>query len=126
MKKVNTVNWFEIPTIDLERAKKFYETVFKVKLEEYDTPSTKMYTFPAIDKDSYGAMGALVYNEDLKPSKDGTTVYFYCENLENEISRIEPNGGKIILPKTNIGENGFIAQCIDTEGNKIAVHSYPQ
>ena len=125
MKKVNTADWFEIPTNDIQRAKKFYEGVFKVTLEKLNMPEIEMHMFPG-HEDHYGAMGALVYNKDIKPSMDGSTVYFYCKNLDDEISRIEQYGGKVLVPKTDIGENGFIAHFVDTEGNKVALHSYPK
>lgn len=47
----------------------------------------------------------------------------YCEDVGNELGRVEHSGGKVLMPKTSIGENGFIAHFMDTEGNRIGLHS---
>lgn len=118
----NPVNWFEIATVDLERAKNFYANVFQTEFEFVDMPGAPMYMF-AGNPEEPNAMGALVKSEDNVPSKEGTTIYFTCDDLAVEESRIEENGGTIIAPKSSIGEFGFIGLFLDTEGNKIGLHS---
>jgi len=118
----NPVNWFEIATNDLERAKGFYGNVFDITFEFVDMPDSPMYMFNG-NPEAPNALGALVKSEGNKPSADGTIIYFQCEDLATEESRIAANGGKVVLPKMSIGEFGFIAQFIDTEGNKIGLHS---
>ena len=122
--KVNTIDWFEIPTEDIQRAKDFYEGLLNVKLEKLNMPDTEMYMFPGHEGDVYGAMGALIHTEDIKPSMNGATVYFNCKNIDDELSRVEKLGGKILMPKQDIGENGTIAQLLDSEGNRVALHQY--
>lgn len=119
----NPVNWFEIATNNLERAKKFYSAVFKRDFQLIEMPDSKMYMF-AGGPDAKGAVGALVSSEQNKPSSDGTIVYFECEDVANETSRVQQSGGKLLFPKMSIGEFGYIAQCIDTEGNRIGFHSH--
>jgi hypothetical protein len=119
---MNQVNWFEIPVGDLERAIKFYTEVFKVELTQMEMPGMKMAMFPGV-QDKPFATGSLVQGENLVPSTNGTTVYFFCDDVNNELKLIEESGGKIINPKTSIGEMGFIAHFLDTEGNKVALHS---
>ena len=70
-----------------------------------------------------GSPGALVKSKDNTPCTDGTIIYFYCEDINNEIARVEKAGGKVLFPKTSIGEFGFVSQFIDTEGNRIGVYS---
>lgn len=118
----NPVNWFEIATEDLERAKDFYGKVFDIEFQFVDMPDSPMYMFNG-NPEAPNALGALVKSEQNRPSGDGTIVYFECENLSTEESRIESNGGRVVLPKMSIGEFGFIAQFIDTEGNRIGLHS---
>ena len=125
MQHTNIVNWFEIPTQDLERARKFYEHVFNTKLQELQgTSTTKMLMFPGNHAHA-GAMGTLIHSETILPSQHGTVVYFHCQDLSEELGRVEANNGKILLPKTAIGdgENGYIAHFSDTEGNRVALHS---
>ena len=118
----NPVNWFEIATTDLERAKEFYSAVFKREFQFLEMPGTKMYMFSG-GEDAKGAAGALIATDEYKPSADGTVIYFECEDVATETSRVESAGGKLLFPKMSIGEFGFISQCIDTEGNKIGFHS---
>lgn len=119
----NPVNWFEIASNDLERAKGFYSAVFQREFQLIEMPDSKMYMFAGDDKQS-GAMGAIVSSNDNKPSSDGTIVYFECEDCSVEAGRVGAAGGQIVFPKMSIGEFGFIAQFIDTEGNRIGLHSH--
>ncbi len=118
----NPVQWLGIATTDIERAKTFYQKVFGLEFQFIDMPDSKMYIFGA--PDAVGSSGSLVQSEYYKPSTDGTVVYFDCEDVAVELTRVEAAGGKIIVPKTNIGEFGFYAHIIDTEGNKIGLHSH--
>ncbi len=122
--KGNAVGWFEIPVVDMDRAVKFYETVLDAKLERNMVGEIDMAWFPMVD--GKGAAGSLVsHKEWYKPSTDGTLVYFtaYSGDLDNELSRVETAGGKVLVPKKSIGEYGFMAVVLDTEGNRIALHS---
>ena len=117
----NPVQWFDIATTNIERAKDFYSTVFNLKFHLVETPDSKMYLFGT--PDTIGSAGCLVQSDDNKPSTDGTIIYFSCEDVIIESNRVEAAGGKLLFPKINIGEFGFIAQLIDTEGNRIGLHS---
>jgi uncharacterized protein len=130
----SVINWFEIPVMDMERAKKFYETIFEFEIGIEEMGEATMGFFPCdcdcdddeecdCDCDSVG--GALIKHPQAKPSADGTTVYFDGgEDLQNILDKVEAAGGKIIVPKMLIDEEiGYFAYVLDTEGNKIAVHS---
>lgn len=119
----NPVGWFEIATTNLERAKKFYQDVFEIHLEFIDFPDSPMYMMGSGNADS-GAGGALVLTKENVPSSDGTIVYFSSEDVAIEASRIETAGGQLLFPKMSIGEFGFISQFIDSEGNRIGLHSH--
>ena len=119
----NVVSWFEIPAKDLERAKAFYSKVFNKELTDMDMPGMLMSAFPWQDGAPFSG-GALVKSEQYVPSTSGTLVYFYCEDVALELSRVEKSGGKIVLPKTSIGNSGFIAHILDTEGNRVGLHSW--
>ncbi len=119
----NPVQWLEIATTDIERAKTFYQKVLGLEFQFIEMPDAKMYIFGAPDTEVAGSSGSLVQSEYYKPSTDGTVVYFDCEDVAVELTRVEDAGGKIIVPKTDIGEFGFYAHILDTEGNKIGLHS---
>jgi len=121
------INWFEIYAADFDRAKTFYTIVFNYELTELpmsnDRHADMRYaTFPSSEK-AGGAGGALVKIEQAKPGYGGVLVYFASEEINQELGRVEAAGGKIIRPKLNIGEFGFIALIEDTEGNLIGLHS---
>ena len=122
----NPVFWFEIPVTDIERAKKFYSTLLGVEMVDYPMPDPNMkYAVFPHNKETPGASGALMEAPGFqKPSMDGTTVYLDGgDDLSVPLARVEAAGGKILMPKTSIGENGFMALFADTEGNKVALHS---
>jgi uncharacterized protein len=116
----NWINWFEIPATNFERAVTFYSGVFQIEMHTMDMGGTQMAMFPA-----EGGGGALVQGEGYTPSMDGSLVYLNGgEDLSAPLGRIEGAGGKVIVPKTHIGEGmGYFAMFIDTEGNKVALHS---
>ncbi len=119
----NVINWFEIPTLDFERAKKFYSAILDVELTDVPMPDVKYAMFP-YDIEGGGVGGGLMQMDEQKPSADGPTLYLNGgEDLSIPLARVEAAGGKIIIPKTAIGPNGFFAQFIDTEGNRLAFHS---
>ena len=120
------VGWFEIPVTNMDRAITFYETVFDIKLERTKSPVFDMAMFPALEN-TIGSAGALSFSEKYyKPSLDGVLIYFtaFSGDLAIEIGRVEKAGGKVSMPKTQISpEVGYMALFIDTEGNRIALHS---
>jgi predicted enzyme related to lactoylglutathione lyase len=118
----NLINWFEIPVADLSRAKKFYGHILHMELKEVDMFGSKMAFFPA---DGENVSGALVQGDDYKPSTEGTLVYLNGgKDLETTLSKVEAAGGKIFVPKTQISpEMGYFAVFMDSEGNKMALHS---
>ena len=118
------VGWFEIPVTNMERAKVFYEKVFNVEIGIHDLGGLIMGWFPGVQGKT-GTSGSLVQHDMYTPSAtDGPLIYFTCEDVENEISRVQSAGGEILKPKTEIGGgHGFMALMKDTEGNRIALHS---
>ena len=122
--KKNMVGWFEIPVSDMDRAKKFYETVFKIEIGVHDFGGTLMGWFP-FKEDRPGAAGSLIQNQAYEPSdKKGVLIYFSSENVNNELAKVEKSGGKVLKPKTQISPDiGYMGLLIDTEGNRIALHS---
>lgn len=120
--KSNPVGWFEIYVQDMKRAKKFYEKTFAVKLQALPSPIIEMQAFPMGPK-LPGCAGALVRMEGKDSGGGGTIVYFSCANCAVEAGRAKKNGGQIFKKKFSIGEYGFIALVVDTEGNMIGLHS---
>ncbi len=121
----NAVNWFEIPVKDYNRAKQFYVTVLGTEISDFPMPEQSMkYGIFTHDEKNQGIGGAIIEAEGQNPTTDGSTIYLNGgEDLGLPLSRVERCGGKILMPKTNIDENGFIAQFLDTEGNRVALHS---
>ncbi len=120
----NSLNWFEISVADINRAKKFYETIFSIKMKDADMMGMKMAFFPN-SPGTGKANGGLVQGQYHKPSVDGVKVYLNSNpDLSVALSKVEKAGGKITLPKTSIGDDmGHMAFFMDTEGNIVALHS---
>ncbi len=125
----HAISWFEIPTSNLGRAEKFYETIFGIKFSPLDLPNIKMRMFP-LDDPMTGIGGALVDSGGFhKPSgTDGPLIYLNGNpDLQKVLDKVEAAGGTIMVPKTEISpEYGYMAVIIDTEGNRIGLHSVPE
>ena len=120
--KTNPVGWFEIYVQDMPRAKAFYQTVLQIELTRLNSPDLELWGFP-MALDAWGAGGALVKMDGVSSGGNSTLIYFSCADCADEVSRVVNAGGEIIRDKWSIGEYGFIALVIDTEGNRIGLHS---
>ncbi|MEP7127696.1 MAG: VOC family protein [Chitinophagales bacterium] len=121
----NALNWFEIPALDFQRAKNFYETVFDFQMPVIiNEENFKMGLLPA---DAAAVGGAIVWNiNSYKPSSsDGVLIYLNANpDLEIMQQRIEKAGRKMMITKRQISaEFGFMAVFNDSEGNRLALHS---
>ncbi len=118
----NIISWFEIPAVNLKRAISFYSKVLDIELTEGGFGEDEMAFFPS---DMKNVSGAIVKGKNRTPKEDGTLIYFNGgEDLNIPLGRVEESGGKVIFPKTLImPEAGYFAIFIDSEGNKVAIHS---
>ena len=118
----NLINWFEIPATDFSRTVSFYKAILGLEIKETEMFGTKMGFFPT---DGKNVSGAIVQGEGYKPSSDGLIAYLNGGNdLQTVLDKVESNNGKVIVPKTQISpEMGYFGMFVDTEGNKMAVHS---
>jgi uncharacterized protein len=119
----NAVIWFEIMVQDMTRAKAFYESVFQVKLERLNSNGFEMWSFP-VAMDRPGVGGALVKMDGVASGgNNGTRVYFSCADCAVEAASVTKYCGTVYREKMSIGEYGFIALALDTEGNMVGLHS---
>ena len=118
----NPVCYFEIPVTDLECAIAFYTAVFGYQLERVEVDENEMAMFPASDEAS-GIAGALAKGESYIPGKQGSRIYFSAVSIEDTLHKVELIGGRVLYPKTTIGESASVAEFEDSEGNCIALHS---
>jgi predicted enzyme related to lactoylglutathione lyase len=124
-KNSNSLNWFEIPATDISRATRFYESIFNTQLDQMpEMLGMKMAGFPS-EMGSGKANGGLVQSDMHKPSTEGAVIYLNANpDMQPVIERIEKAGGKVVMPKTEISpEIGYMAFFIDSEGNKVGLHS---
>jgi uncharacterized protein len=127
MELSNALNWFEIPVSDFDRAKKFYETIFDYQMPENQMGPARM-GFLLYDFANAKVGGAIVHNPEFyTPQANGTLVYLNCQpDLQKVLSRVESAGGKVLQQKKEIAPEqnlGFWAIMMDTEGNRVALHS---
>lgn len=117
----NALNWFEIPVTDITRAKTFYESIFDIEMFTMEMMGMHMAMFPTQGPKSGGA---LAKSPQHTPSKHGSIIYLNGNpNLQTVLDKVENAGGKVTMPKTSIGENGYMAFFEDTEGNLVGIHS---
>ncbi|MDQ1331444.1 MAG: uncharacterized protein QG578_1712 [Thermodesulfobacteriota bacterium] len=122
----NPVGWFEIYVQDMDRAKAFYEKVIGVELSKLENPGLEpgmeLWAFP-MRSDDYGTSGALVKMPGYPSGSNSVLVYFSCTDCAVEAARAAKAGGQVQKDKMAIGQYGYIALIIDTEGNMIGLHS---
>ncbi len=117
----DALSWFDIPVADIQRATRFYSTILDTEILPQEMEGMTMAFFPM---ETGGVGGALVAGEGLTPSSQGTVVYLNAgDDVAGPLSRVEAAGGQVVLPKTSIGEHGWMAYILDTEGNKVGLHS---
>ncbi|MCF8247708.1 MAG: VOC family protein [Saprospiraceae bacterium] len=116
----SAINWFEIPASNFDRAVDFYGKVLGTDLQKMAGPFDMAF-FPCNEG---GTGGCVTHGNGNKPSAEGSIVYLNGgDDLAVQLARVEPAGGKVVMPKSAIGENGFMAVFMDTEGNRVAFHS---
>ena len=117
----NQIVWCDIPVTDLDSAIKFYSGILGKPVTK---ESVAGMTFGLLPHAYDGVAGCLVVAADDKPGANGPMIYMNCEGrLDIAIATVELNGGTILKAKHQIGEHGFRAIILDSEGNRIALHT---
>jgi predicted enzyme related to lactoylglutathione lyase len=117
----NQIVWCDIPVLDLDRAVKFYSAVLGQDVKKQEFPGMMIGVLPHNDGE---VGGCLFTSPDEKPSDKGAMIYLNANGrLDDALSAVASNGGKIVQPKHQIGPFGFRAIVLDSEGNRIALHS---
>lgn len=116
------ISIFEIPATDINRAVSFYQSILGINIEVIDMQGMQMGLFPS---EGHAVSGVITSGEGYEPSTNGVLVYLNGgDNLELVLNKIEQFGGQIVMPKSLIDEeNGYFAMFIDSEGNKMGLHS---
>lgn len=118
----NQLVWIDIPVIDLERAIKFYSAILGAPVTKQEYPGMSIGLLPCVDQ---GVSGCLHVSENDKPSDHGVLPYFNCQGrLDEAVEAAVSSGGKVLLAKHAIGPHGFRAVVLDSEGNRVALHSH--
>jgi uncharacterized protein len=118
----HTINWFELPATNLERASRFYEAVLgaSFKREHVEGSGLEMAVFDGAEE---SVRGAIVVDPRRQPASNGALVYLHVRDLDESLASIDRAGGSLVMSKTSIGENGSIALVKDTEGNIVGLHA---
>lgn len=127
-KQTNVLTWFEIPVSDIDRAKKFYETILDIEMIKRGDGEDEGVFFPfdpnVVQATSGRVTGVLAKSNKNRPSGEGTVIYINASpSIQTVLDKVVSAGGKIIEPKQLFGPVGFIATILDSEGNKIGLHS---
>lgn len=117
-----SITLFEIPATDITRAIRFYEALWEIRIDAFDIGGMRMGILP---NDGRSAPGVIIQMDGSVPSADGVTLYLTAgDDLQAVLDRVEPNGGRILLPKTaHADDSGYFALFLDSEGNRMALNS---
>ncbi len=118
----NYISWFEIPAQNIHRAISFYDQIYDIEMEIVEMNGYSMAFFPAVN----GIGGAVIAGEGCYPSDRGPILYLNAGNdLNKMLEKVDAAGGRVLMGKTLINkESGYFALFLDTEGNKLALHSH--
>ena len=118
----NVAVWFEIPARDFDRAVGFYENVFDTKLKTENMGGARLGVFPYEEP---ATSGCVIQGEGYEPASGGAVIYLETKgDLAGPLARVVKAGGKVALPKTALPPGmGFFAHFIDSEGNRVGLHS---
>lgn len=118
------IAWFEIPALQLERARAFYEQLLKLELRVEAMGPNTMAVFP-YERDS-ATGGCLMMGAHYKPSTEGAVVYLNCgTELNTVLTRVDAAGGKVLLPRTELPPGmGAFAHILDIEGNRVGLFGF--
>jgi predicted enzyme related to lactoylglutathione lyase len=123
----NLFNWVEIPASDFDRAQKFYRTILGIEQELYQPPNMGDMRYGILPMEGEGAGGAIVQHENYAPGQgQGVCVYLVVQgDLNATLAKVESAGGKVVIGKMSLGDMGpgYIAQFIDSEGNRVGLFS---
>ncbi|MEC7118799.1 MAG: VOC family protein [Pseudomonadota bacterium] len=119
----HAINWFEIPTVDLDRAITFYETLLATTITREQCSDIHMGIFPYQPEQGVG--GALIAMPEIEPSTQGAILYLNAgHSLSTTLARLDETIGRIVWPATELPDNmGFFAHILDSEGNRIGLHA---
>jgi predicted enzyme related to lactoylglutathione lyase len=121
----NQIVWADIPVKDLDRAIRFYSAVLGAPITKQQHEGMSFATLPHAEE--HGVSGCLTTGcegSKSEPSQHGLLLYFNCQGrLDEAVAAVEPNAGKVLQPKHLLGPYGFRAVVLDSEGNRIALHS---
>lgn len=121
---MHAINWFEIPALDLERAYKFYHTVLNGKVRKGTFFGSELILFEVPFMTGEAVGGSISVRADLKPTTEGGVMYLNAfDKLQNAVDKVANVGGKVLIPRIDLGKFGFSAVIIDSEGNKIGLIS---
>ena len=122
----DTLCWTDIPVTNLDRAIKFYSAVLG---KEVSKMSESGFEYGLLPHEEQNASGCLCVNSDSvgnknQPSQNEPLIYLSVEGrLNDAVKATRANGGTVLEEKQQIGPHGVRAIIVDSEGNRIALHS---
>jgi predicted enzyme related to lactoylglutathione lyase len=117
-KPVNTLLWVDIPVLDLDRAIAFYQSLFQLEARDF-RPETPTAT---LQFSGQGSGISLIQTTDIQTGS--ITPYLNCNSrLDEALAQVKLNGGKVLQDKHSMEPFGFRAVILDSEGNRLALHS---
>jgi len=122
----NTLCWTDIPVANLDRAVKFYSAVLGQEVSKFSEQGFEYGLLPHEEQSAFGCLcvGSDSAGIDNKPSQNGPVIYLSVEGrLDDAAKAVTSNGGKVLQEKHQIGPHGFRAVVVDSEGNRLALHS---
>lgn len=121
---MDSVVHFEIPAGDMGRAEKFYKSVFGWMINKVPEMDYMMVTTaPTDEKKMMPAMpGSINGGMTKKTDKiNAPVITIAVASIDATMKKLEEAGGKVVMPKAPVGDMGFAAYFMDSEGNVMGL-----
>lgn len=119
--EMDSVVHFEIPADDVERAKKFYRQIFGWEITSVPEMNYNIVNTTPTENNMPKSPGAINGGLMKRQGENAPVIVINVSSVDDYLKKIESVGGKVVLPKMQVGDMGLYARVMDTEGNVIGI-----
>ena len=109
----NPVTWFEVVGKDGKKLQDFYSGVFGWKID-----ASNPMQYGMVDNEGKGIGGGISAGDG---NSQQVTFYIEVDDPQSYLNKVESNGGKTVMPVTEVPGMVIFAQFADPEGNVVGI-----
>lgn len=114
---MSTIVHFDVPAENIDRAKKFYAELLGWKFESW--PGMEYYLITTTNLEGVPGVGGGM-GKRMDPSQRMMN-YFGVKSIDAAMQEVKRLGGRMLSDKMAVPTMGYLANCVDTEGNTFGL-----